>query len=114
MYLPVSSRAVGFTIRALMLRLFRLIPDLDFKPLFHSLYRVALLQFEYKLQCAMKNQATSYRGSNFTHLEVEYGSVSKLSSLGAGFSPIMNFIASLGTFKGFGTTYIPDCQIIKP
>lgn len=105
---PITTRGVGFIIRAIVARLTRLaIRQLEPVPLAAALYRITLLALEAKVGIAKEQTPATHYGSGYTQFDVSYDYVRKLGELGANFSPIANYIASLGSFTAFNTRYLP-------
>lgn len=107
---PISTRSAGFIIRNLVARFVRLsIMTVDEAyTLAGSLYRITLLQMDYKLEEAMLLQHS--RNLELDSYEDTYLSSDirrALDMMGAGFSPLVNFISSIGYVKTAAKSYLP-------
>lgn len=108
--IPISTRSVGFIIRNLMSRFVRLsVLTLDeAKSLAAALYRITLLQIDYKLEEAMLLQHS--RNLELQSFEDTYltGDIRRaLDMMGAGFSPLVNYISAIGFSKTSSKSYLP-------
>lgn len=108
--IPISTRSVGFIIRNLMSRFVRLgVLTLDeAKSLAAALYRITLLQVDYKLEEAMLLQHS--RNLELPSYEDTYltGDIRRaLDMMGAGFSPLVNYVSAIGFTKTASKSYLP-------
>lgn len=108
--LPISTRSAGFIIRNMVSRFVRLgVLTLEkAKVLAGSLYRVTLMQIDYKVEEAMLLQHS--RNLELAAFEDTYltGDIRRaLDMMGAGFSPLVNYVNALGYFKTAAKSYLP-------
>uniref|UniRef100_A0A1B0AC59 Uncharacterized protein n=1 Tax=Glossina pallidipes TaxID=7398 RepID=A0A1B0AC59_GLOPL len=111
--MPISTCSAGFIIRNLMARFVR--PQLMFldeaRTLAGSLYRITLLQLDYKLhmQHSRNLELDSYEE---TYLADDIPRV--LNMMGAGFSPLINYVNAIGYVKTAAKSYLPRHPKVKP
>jgi len=107
-HLPISTRAIGFTVRYLIRKFARLnIRGIDFHPLCCALYRISLLLYEIKITNARSQAAFRNAPHGFENFDVDTEIIRVIGQLGAGFAPLVNLISSIGVLHAFNTTFIP-------
>lgn len=114
--LPVSSRCIGFIVRALVAKIIGLQINVGDIHLFCcAMYRVALALFEARLATVQNTTPTLNTGhENFQRLNVTSDRLIKLARLSSMFKPLANLIDSLGAVNAFGTKYIPKLPENRP
>lgn len=108
--LPISTRSAGFIIRNMVSRFVRLgVLALDeAKTLAGALYRITLMQIDYKLEEAMLLQhSRNLELQSFDDTYLTSDIRRSLDLMGAGFSPLINYINSLGFVKTTAKSYLP-------
>lgn len=77
----------------------------------YQLYRVSLLQFEVKVDQAMREQCARYtERAYYQQFDMTLEHVRAVPSLGAHFAPIANLVNAIEVIKAFGTSYLPRLQ----
>lgn len=107
---PVSTRAAGFIIRNLMVKFLQLnvIDQPTAINLGSALYRVTLLQLDLKLEEAMLLQHSRNLGlTSYEDVYVTSDQRRALELMGTNFSPLVNYISSLGYIKTAAKCYLP-------
>lgn len=113
--LPVSTRSAGFIIRNLMIKFIQLgVIDHDqAKLLASALYRVTLLQLDLKIEEAMLLQHSRNLGlESYEDVFVDGEQRRALEAMGANFSPLINYISSLGFIKTSAKCYLPRYPLV--
>nr|XP_018905293.1 PREDICTED: uncharacterized protein LOC109035912 [Bemisia tabaci] len=111
-FLPISTRGVGFYVQYLYGKFGRLLQSIQIEASPYQLYRLSLMQLEYRL-CKVMGQQTeminSYDLLPSKTLDLDYQITAK--NLPFNLSPIANLIMSVGNFELNEKTYYP---IIAP
>lgn len=108
--LPISTRSCGFIIRNLVYRFVRLevLTTAEGRVLAGSLYRIILLQIDYKLEEARAMQCSRNLDTAAFNDTVITGDMRRaLDIVGANFSPIVNYIHAIGYVKTAAKSYLP-------
>lgn len=106
--ISVTTRAVGFMCQFLFCKFARLCINIPLGSSIYQLYRILLLQFEIKVDQAMREQCSHYTGGkSYRRLDISVEHIRTVSVLGAHFAPLANLINAVGIIKNFGAVYLP-------
>lgn len=107
-HLPISTRAIGFTVRYLTRKFARLGIAFNHHAFCCALYRVSLFMYEFKISCASSvSSARNAPGPNFLSFDIPADTIRVLGQLGVNFTPIINLLSSIGVLHAFNTTFVP-------